>query len=251
MDRLDIIIPVYNEGENIVEVLRSLEKRVKTAFRVLICYDDDNDNTLPAVKSVAGGLSFETVLVKNKGRGAHKAVTTGFAFSDAAAVLVFPADDMDNFGIIDGMYEKFKLGNDIVSASRFMKGGCMKGCPWLKAFLVRSASFTLHTLAGIPVRDATNGSRLFSKRVLESIPIESDQGFTYSLELLVKCHRLKWRISEVPSSWFRRKIGKSHFRLFKWLPHYMRWYLYAFSTRYLGRLPQSVAIKPCPVKENL
>ena len=243
MNDLDIIITVFNEGESIGEVLMSLEENVSVSFRVLICYDSDEDNTLPVVRSIIKDLSYEVLFVKNQGKGVHSAVTTGFNTIDATAVLVFPADDTENARIIDKMCEEFKDGSDIVAASRFMKGGCMKGCPWLKSFLVRSASFTLYWLASIPIKDASNGFRLFSKRIIDRVLIESSHGFTYSLELLVKCHRLGWKITEVPASWYRRSKGKSNFHLFKWLPDYLRWYLYGFITAYLKRPPQSVKLR--------
>lgn len=243
MNKLDIIIPVYNEGENIAEVLKYMEMNVTTPFRVLICYDFDGDNTLPVVKKMKEQLSFTVILVKNQGSGAHKAVTTGFDASDAEAVLVFVADDTENTKIIDSMYEKFKKGHDIVTASRFTKGGCMKNCPWPKSFFTRLASFTLYWIGGIPIKDSTNGFRLFSKRVIDEILIESSQGFTYALELLVKAHRMHWKIAEVPASWYERTRGESRFRVFKWLPHYLKWYLYAFGTTYLGIEPETVRLK--------
>lgn len=230
---LDIVIPVYNEGANIVPVLQSLRERVASRFRVLICYDRDDDDTLPALE--AGPPDLEIVLVKNRGKGAHGAIMTGLSASEAPAVLVFPADDTTNAAIIDRMLVLLRAGADVVAASRFMPGGAMVGCPLIKSVLVRTASFTLHHFARLPVRDATNGLRMFSRRVIESIPVESTQGFSFSLELTVKCQRLGWRIEEVPSQWHERTKGQSRFRVFKWLPGYLRWYLYAFSTTWLGR----------------
>lgn len=238
---LDIIIPVYNEGKNITAVLDSLNRHVKTPFRILICYDNDQDNTLPAVKSYAS--TSRIGFVKNQGQGVLGAITTGFHYSDADAVLVIPADDTFNAPMIDQMFQAFKKGAEIVVASRFVKGGCMKGCPLMKALLVRTASFTLRYLAQLPVSDASNGFRLFSRRVIDQIPIESDQGFVYSLEFLVKCHRLGWKVSEVPALWIERSNGKSRFRTFKWLPFYLRWYLYAFETTYFKKSSGMVKLK--------
>lgn len=235
---LDIIVPVYNEGQNITGVLDSLNESVDTPFRMLVCYDHDEDNTLGVVKDYSEKVKFPILLVKNQGRGAGEAVITGFRKSEAAAVIVLPADDDYNARIIDLMYEKFGEGSDIVSASRFLRGGCMKGCPLLKSVLVRTASFTLYWLAGIPSHDATNGFRLFSRRVLDQIDIESREGFTYSLELLVKAHRRGYRIEEVPAFWFERKEGKSRFRLGGWLPHYIRWYMYGIATRMMRLFPR-------------
>jgi dolichol-phosphate mannosyltransferase len=243
--QLDIVIPVYNEGENIVGVLRGLSREVKTPARVLICYDRPDDDTLPAVRANPDAhLNIPVEFVRNPSRGAHAAIMAGFAASTAPLVLVFPADDDFNPGILDRMVEQARQGCDIVCASRFMPGGTMQGCPWLKAMLVRGAAFTLHYIARLPTHDPTSGFRLFSRRVIENLPVESDQGFTYSIELLVKAHRLGWRIGEVPALWFERKHGASRFRVLKWLPAYLRWYRYAFATTFLRRPPESVLRKP-------
>jgi glycosyltransferase involved in cell wall biosynthesis len=239
--QLDIVIPVYNEGENIIGVLRVLSREVKTPARVLICYDRDDDDTLPAVLSnpeAHAGLPVE--FIRNHGRGAHTAVMAGFAASSAPLVVVYPADDDFNPALLDRMAALAQQGCDIVCASRFMPGGTMQGCPWLKALLVRTAAFTLHNFARLPTHDATSGFRLFSRRVIERVAVESDQGFCYSIELLVKVHRLGWRIAEVPALWFERKHGASRFRVLKWLPAYLRWYGYAFATTVLRRPPSTV-----------
>ena len=141
------------------------------------------------------------------------------------------------------MYASFKNNNDIVVASRFMKGGSMKGCPLIKSILVRVASTTLYLLSSIPVRDASNGFRLFSRRLLNTVNIESKIGFAYSLELLAKCNRLKLKIAEIPAQWEERSEGSSRFKIFKWLPEYLKWYFYGLSTTWLKKGPQDVKKK--------
>jgi glycosyltransferase involved in cell wall biosynthesis len=235
--RLDIIIPVYNEGGIILATLAALRRDVATPSRILICYDQPDDNTLSTIKAhpdAVQGLTIE--FVRNRSRGAHAAVMSGFAASQAPFVLVFPADDDFNASIIDAMVAKADQGADIVCASRFIPGGCMVGCRWLKAALVRTAAFTLYYIARLPTRDATNGFRLFSRRVIDNIEVESDSGFCYSLELLVKSHRLGWPVADVPAKWFERKQGASRFQVLNWVPAYLRWYSYAFATTFL-RLP--------------
>jgi dolichol-phosphate mannosyltransferase len=249
MPSLDVVIPVYNEGANILPALQSLVREVKTPLRVLICYDREDDDTLPAIRDnrkILGALVIE--FVRNRGRGAHGAVLSGFAASDAPFAVVMPADDDYNAPIIDTMVSEAASSCDIVCASRFMAGGSMVGCPWLKAVLVRLGNFTLYHLARLPTHDASNGFRLFSRRVLDQIEIESTYGFCYSIELLVKCHRLGWRIGEVPARWLERSHGTSRFQVIRWLPAYLRWYIYAFATTYLRpftpgvRLAKSAAI---------
>jgi len=243
MADLDFVIPVYNEGANIVRVLDSLKAHVATTFRILICYDRDDDDTVRALATYEPER-FEIVLVRNRGRGAFGAVVTGFAESTAPAVLVFPADDDYNAPRLDAMFQAFQAGCDIVCASRFVPGGRMVGCPWLKALFVRASAFTLRHLARLPTHDASNGFRLFSRRAISTIPLESTEGFTYSIELLVKAHRLGWKIGEVPVEWFERKSGRSRFQVLRWLPSYFVWFRYAFATTYLRRKPETVAVRP-------
>lgn len=239
--QLDVVIPVYNEGANILPTLQALMREAETPLRVLICYDREDDDTLTAIRNNRDAVSALTIeFVRNRRRGAHGAVLTGFAASAAPFVVVMMADDDYNAGIIDAMVAKAKSGCDIVCATRFMPGGSMVGCPWLKATLVRAGNFTLYHFGRLPTRDATNGFRLFARRVIEQIVIESERGFCYSIELVVKCHRLRWRIGEVPAQWRERTRGTSRFQVMKWLPAYLRWYFYAFATTYLRRPPRTV-----------
>ncbi len=241
--QLDFVIPVYNEGENILPVLEALKKGVRMPFSVLICYDEDDDDTLDALRGY-DPATFEIRLVKNKyRRGPHGAVLSGFDASSAPAVLMIPADDDYNAPAFQAMYDEFTRGSDIVCASRFIPGGGMENCPLIKSVLVRSAAFTLRHLAFLPTHDPTNGLRLFSRRVLSTIAIESTEGFTYSIELLVKAHRLGWKIAEVPVRWFERKKGQSRFKVFKWMVPYLRWYFYAFETTYLRRSAATVKLR--------
>lgn len=236
---LDIVIPVYNEGPNILNVLLALERDVKTPCKVFLCYDLEDDNTLAAVRESWRG-SLDIAFVRNRSRGPHAAVLSGFDAGSNPFVLSFMADDDLNAGIVDAMVSRAREGCRLVAASRFIKGGSMINCPPLKAALVRTASFTLCHLARLPAHDATNGFRLFSRELIERVAIESTHGFTYSLELLAKCHRLGWPIGEVPAQWMERTHGQSRFRILKWLPHYLRWYAYAFATTYLHRGPQTI-----------
>ncbi len=234
LQKLDIIVPVYNEGDNIIPMLNSLNNFVKTPYRVLICYDHDTDNTIAPAIQYRDRTNTEIVLIKNTGQGVLQAVQSGFMASDSSAVLVFPADDTFNAKIIDSMVALYKQGCEIVAASRFIPGGCMIGCPWLKAILVRIAAFLLYYFARLPTHDPTSGFRLFSRKVLNKLPIESQRGWCFSLELLVKCHRLGWRVGEVPALWYERTSGQSRFYVLKWLPGYLRWFFYAFATRLAG-----------------
>src|SRR5205823_1569140 len=82
----------------------------------------------------------------------------------------------------------------------------------------RTAGLSLHWLGGLPIHDATSNYRLYSKRLLNQVTIESQGGFEFGLELTVKAYRLGLRIAEVPTTWRDRTAGQSRFRLWQWLP---------------------------------
>ncbi len=229
---LEIIIPVFNEGENLIKVFDHLKLNVKNNFLVLLCYDNDNDDLFKNLELLKK-KNVDFKLVKNKFFGPCGAVKTGLLFSDTEIKIVYPVDDLINGKIIDSMIKKYEEGFDIVAPSRFMNGGSMKNCPLIKSILVRFASFTLFHLSSIPIEDASNGFRLFSNKIIKKFNIESELGFAYSLELLVKAHRYNYNIAQIPSSWEEREIGKSRFKILKWLKEYLRWYLYGLSTNWL------------------
>jgi dolichol-phosphate mannosyltransferase len=240
---LDIIIPVYDEDENIIRCLNSLRFGLKTRARVLICYDKEDDSTLTALTGYDAS-PHQVEFVRNRGTGALNAVLTGFEKSTAPFILSWTADDDYNASRLDRMVALGRDGYEIVCPSRFIPGGAMTGCPWLKAVLVRLAAVTLYFFARLPTHDATNGFRFFSRRTLRTIPIESRMGFAFSLELLAKAHRLRWKIAEVAVEWHEREEGSSRFQVIRWLPQYLRWYFYAFATTWLRRPPGSVRINP-------
>jgi len=237
---LEIVMPIYNEGDKVVKLINLFNSSIKTKFRVLLCYDSDDDNIFD-YRDNFKKYNFEIILVKNSSSGPCAAVKEGLNYGNSDCVIVYPADDFLNTDIIDKMYELFKNNNDIVVASRFIKGGSMKGCPIIKSILVRIASITLYFFSNVPVRDASNGFRLFSRKLLNTVHVESKVGFAYSLELLAKCNRLKLKIHEIPAKWEERnEVEGSRFEILKWLPEYLRWYFYVLATTWLKRGPENV-----------
>ena len=227
----NIIIPVYNEGKNLIKVINHLKKEVKANYQILICYDDDSDNLFQYTDTILN-INKNIKLIKNNYYGPCGAVKTGLEKSEPNAMIVYPADDLINGNIIDDMHKLYLEGYDIVAPSRFMKGGSMKNCPLIKEIIVRFASFTLFKLSSIPVEDASNGFRLFSKKIINRFNVESELGFAYSLELLVKAERYGYKITQVPSQWLEREIGSSNFKIFKWLKQYLKWYFYGLLTNF-------------------
>ena len=229
---LDFVMPVYNEGANIERALEEIYSHVPLAKRVLIVYDFDEDDTVPVVREL-GGRYPGVELVKNElGRGVLNAIRAGIAATTAEVVVITMADLSDDLAVVPRMVELISdEGYDIVCASRYMRGGRQIGGPPLKGLLSRLAGVSLHWLAGLPTHDATNAFRAYRRDVLVETEIESRGGFEYSLEITAKAWAAGRRVTEVPSTWRDRSAGTSRFRLLQWLPHYLRWYIFALTHR--------------------
>jgi dolichol-phosphate mannosyltransferase len=147
------------------------------------------------------------------------------------------ADGSDDHAAVDRMVQLARGGADVVVASRYMRGGHQIGGPPLKRLMSRVAGLTLHWFARVPTHDPTNNFKLYSRRYLDSITIESTAGFELALELTVKATLARRRVAEIPTTWRDRTAGQSNFKFRKWLPHYLHWYWVAFARRSSSRHP--------------
>lgn len=228
---LSIIIPIYNEPENIVTTLAALERAVPSEKEILLVYDREDDTTLPVVRRLqASGQRF--TLVRNRyGVGVGQALRTGFEAARGEAVVVVMADGCDDLPKINEMGKLIEQGYDVVCGSRYMRGGQQLGGPWLKKLLSRTAGVSLHYLSGIPTRDITNSFKAYRREALAAIPLTPQGGFAVSMELMVKAYARGLRLTEIPVTWRERVAGQSRFRFWTWLPHYLRWYFFALFHR--------------------
>jgi dolichol-phosphate mannosyltransferase len=229
MNQLNIVIPVYNEGANFPGLWKELSNLVKSKFIAYVVYDFDQDNTVPVVNQIIAGGESRLKLVKNeRGRGVVPAIMTGFDTVQGGPALVVMADLSDDLAQVDRMLALYSDGYDVVVGSRYMKGGKLIGGPFFKQLLSRLAGTSLYWLRGLPTHDATNAFKMYDSDMVKSFTVESRGGFELNLELTVKAFLTGHRIAEVPSTWRDRTSGQSRFRLWKWLPHYLQWYFYAF-----------------------
>jgi len=221
--QLSIVIPVFNEAENILAVLRDL-RAVKTSHEVLVVYDFEEDTTVPVVRSDARPQDNVRLVRNDRGSGVLNAMRTGMREAAAPLVVVMMADRADDARDIDRMAACASHGADLVAASRYMRGGRQVGGPAVKRLLSRVAGLSLHWISHLPIHDPTNNFKLYRRTLLDAVNIESTAGFELALELSVKAALGGFVLAEVPTTWRDRSAGTSRFQLRRWLPHYMRWY---------------------------
>ena len=224
--KLSIILPVFNEGKNIAKQIEGISERIKNTHEILIIYDFEEDDTVLPVKKLQ--KKYRTIkLIKNVfGKGLINAIKTGFKLAKGEALVVMPADLADDPETIVKMYKKIEQGYDIVCATRYSKGGKKIGGPFLKTTLSKIAGRLTPLALGIPTTDIANGFKMYRRNVIENTAIESDGGWEFSTELIIKAHYKGFKIADVPTIWRDRISGKSKFKLLKWLPKYLRWYVW-------------------------
>ena len=228
-NQLDILIPIFNENKTIIKTLKNILINVKCRYKILICYDYDEDPTLKIIKeNFPNNLKIQ--FVKNFSSGFNNALVSGFKKATSKAVLIYMADDHINHNVINLCYEKFRQGYQIICPSRFIKNGKMIGNPFMKSILTKLASFFLFNFTSFPIKDPTNSFRLFPKDLIDKVKIESNKGFTLSLELTAKAHRLNYKMIEIPVTWMERDTGKSRFKLISFILPYTKWLFYIIKT---------------------
>ena len=222
---ISVVVPVFNEAANIVPCLRGVYAALAgMPHEILVCYDFDKDSTLPAIAAMSDKPPTVRLVKNDLGRGVAFALQAGFNAAKGDVVVTTMADLSDPPEGIPALAAKIRAGADVVSGSRYMKGGAQHGGPKLKGMLSFLAGWSLFHFAGLGTHDATNNFRAYRREFLQGVKVESKRGFEVALELTTKAHLKGCIVDEVPSTWRDRSAGESRFKLAAWLPHYLHWY---------------------------
>lgn len=229
--RVSVIIPAYNEGEHIEPALTRIFEAVQVNCEVVVVVDFAEDSTAPVVARLAADEPRLRLAVSTYGRGPANAIRFGIDAAQAPTVVVTMADGCDDPRQIDDLVRLVERGVVVAAASRYMPGGQQVGGPLLKSFLSRTAGRSLHLVARIGTRDSTNSFKAYDAQFVREVGVHSRDGFEIGLELTAKARRLGRPVAEIPTIWLDRTAGESNFKLAKWIPHYLRWYRFAFRPR--------------------
>ena len=229
--RVSVVIPVYNEGEAVVACLERIGRDVLLPAEILVVHDTPDDTTVPYARHVAARDPRVRTLLNTYGRGPANAIRFGIDAATAPVAVVTMADGCDDPRQIDELARLVERGVVVAAASRYMPGGQQVGGPRLKRLLSRWAGRSLHTLARVGTRDATNSFKAYDTAFVRTVGIESRTGFEIGLELTAKATRLRRPVAEIPTIWLDRQLGESHFDLGRFLPSYLRWYAFAYGRR--------------------
>ena len=234
---LSVVIPVYNEPDNIPLVLKALRQNIHVPHEVLVVYDFDADTTLPVLRQLEREYP-QLRLVKNTvAPGPSGALRAGFAQANAPLILVTMADLCDDLSQIPLLLQLAKTSADLITPSRYCAGGEQQLKESLKVKAPRTAGWLIHAITGLPTRDPTNSFKLYSAAMLRDMQLRSTVSFSVTLEIVAKAHCLGYRIVEVPTVWRDRQHGKTNFKLGRSLVAYFPWLCVALLRGRFFRLP--------------
>jgi glycosyltransferase involved in cell wall biosynthesis len=226
--RVSVVIPAYEEDDNIVRVLDRILEAVKLPCEVLVVVDDEGDSTVPFLKAYAERDERVRTTINTYGRGPANAIRYGLDHAGAPVAVVTMADGCDDPMQIDQLTRLVERGVVVAAASRYARSGQQVGGPMLKSTLSRLAGLSLHWFARVGTRDATNSFKAYATDFVRAAGVESDKGFEIGLELVAKARRARLPVAEIPTIWLDRTFGVSSFKMRAWLPRYLHWYLHAF-----------------------
>ena len=241
--RVSVVIPVYNEGESVVPQLDRIFEAVTLPCEVLVVYDMPDDTTVPYLEKYARDEPRLVPLLNDRGRGPARAIRFGVDHAKSGVVVVTMADGSDDPQQIDQLTRLVERGVVVAAASRYMRGGQQVGGPWLKGMMSRLAGQTLYHLGRVGTHDATNAFKAYSTRFVRAVGIHSDSGFELGIELVAKARRMRLPVAELPTIWLDRHSGATHFKMWTWIPQYLRWYRFAFGPRITAKQVRYLAAK--------
>jgi glycosyltransferase involved in cell wall biosynthesis len=225
------VIPAYNEGSEIEDVLGRLTETVQLPSEIVIVVDAPDDSTVPYVEKYAVRNPHVRLLVNDVQPGPAQAIRYGIERATADVVVVTMADGCDDPQQIDQLVRLVERGVVVAAASRYSRGGQQVGGPFLKSLMSRMAGLSLWALARVGTRDATNSFKAYDVDFIRSVGITSGAGFEIGIELVAKARRARLPVAELPTIWLERNQGVSNFKIVSWLPHYIRWWRFAFGPR--------------------
>ena len=214
--KLLIVIPTYNESENIELFIKSIMDIAATLAEIEILVVDDNspDGTAEIVKNLSSIYHGKIHLLSRESKqGCATAYLKGFSWAvqnNYEFILAMDADFSHDPKYIPQMLEAIG-NNDMVIGSRNVKGGVIENRTWIRDALTKFGSIYCRILLRCPIRDITGGYNMYKKEVFEKIDIDSIQSRGYSFQIDIKYSVFKagLKFVEIPIVFPDRKFGKS------------------------------------------
>lgn len=209
-----VIIPTYNEKENIEAIIRKVFS-LESDFHILIIDDGSPDGTANIVKTLQNEFPDRLLMTERKGKlglgtayiaGFKRALEEGYDY-----IFEMDADFSHNPDDLEQLYKACKEGADMAIGSRYVSGVNVVNWPMGRVIMSYYASAYVRTVTGMPVRDCTAGFKCYTRKVLETIDLDAIKlkGYAFQIEMKFTAWKFGFKIKEVPIIFTDRKLGAS------------------------------------------
>lgn len=213
MPKTAVIIPTYNERENIAELIRRIFEQNIPNLKIIFVDDGSPDGT---AETIAGyQAKYQIGLIKRPGKlGLGSAYIAGFkqALADGAELIMEMDADLSHAPEdLPRFIAAAEAGADLIIGSRKIPGGKIIGWNFRRHLMSNGAMFTARLLLGLKTKDVTSGFRCFKRGVLEKINLDAikSNGYAFQEEMLYRTEKLGFKVEEIPVTFTDRTKGKS------------------------------------------
>ncbi len=210
-----VIIPTYNERENIENIIRAVFNLEKD-FHILIIEDGSPDGTANIVKNLQKDFSDRLFMIERKGKlGLGTAYITGFKWAlqhHYEYIFEMDADFSHNPEDLPRLYDACSnQGGDVAIGSRYVSGVNVVNWPMTRVLMSYFASKYVRFITGLPIHDTTAGFKCYKREVLETINLDKIRfkGYAFQIEMKFTAYKSGFKIVEVPVIFINRELGTS------------------------------------------
>lgn len=209
-----VIIPTYNEKENIENIIRAVLS-LENSFHILVVEDNSPDGTGQIVKSLQQEFPDSLFMLERKEKsGLGTAYIAGFKWALSKSyeyIFEMDADFSHNPNDLPRMYKACTEGADVAVGSRYVSGVNVVNWPMGRVMLSFFASKYVRIITGIPVHDTTAGFVCYRREVLESIDLDKIRfkGYAFQIEMKFTAYKSGFTVKEIPVIFINRELGTS------------------------------------------
>jgi len=215
--KLSIVLPTYNESKNIRELIPKIKRKFQDS-EIIVVDDNSPDGTAEIAKKLG-----VRVIVREKKEGLGVALAEGYNNAKGDIIVSMDADCSISVDEIDKLLEKLKEGYDLVVGSKYSKGSYAEGVGSAKKkFISFLGNKVIITFFKLPVDDVTLNFRAFSRDVWKKLNLFEKTNL-FLLEMLVDAQSKNMKIAQIPTTFSKRKYGKSKTNLSNLIPLYLKY----------------------------
>lgn len=208
-----VIIPTYNERENVATVIKKLNS-LNTGVDILVVDDNSPDGTAEIVKGLQKECKNLSLLKRSGKLGLGTAYIKGFNWALERGyqyILEMDADLSHNPDDVPRLIKECKKGYDLVIGSRYCDGVNVINWPIKRLLLSYGANKYTRIVTGLPIKDATAGFKCFNRKVLEDVNFNrvKSSGYSFQIEMNFRVWKKGYSLKEIPIVFEERSEGKS------------------------------------------